>query len=87
MSRRKGPVGPGYLPKGGAAAGTAHNRGRQVERDQMQTGAAEGRRMATVGGDPAAAEIERLPVPWWVFTLAPLGVVAGAVGVILTGAR
>lgn len=85
MSRRKGPVGPGYLPKGGAAAGTAHNRARQVERDQLQADA-DRRRMATAGVEPAA-EIERLPVPWWVFTLAPLGVVAGAVGVILSGAR
>ena len=84
-SRRKGPVGPGYLPKGGAAAGTAHNRARQVERDQLQADT-DRRRMATIGVEPAA-EIERLPVPWWVFTLAPLGVVAGAVGVILSGAR
>lgn len=85
MSRRKGPVGPGYLPKGGAAAGTAHNRARQVERDQLQADA-DRRRTATGGVEPAA-EIERLPVPWWVFTLAPLGVVAGAVGVILSGVR
>lgn len=85
MSRRRGPVGPGYLPKGGKAAGTAHNRARQVERDQLQADA-DRRRMATAGVEPAA-EIERLSVPWWVFTLAPLGVVAGAVGVILSGAR
>lgn len=85
MSRRRGPVGPGYLPKGGKAAGMAHNRARQVERDQLQADA-DRRRMATAGVEPAA-EIERLPVPWWVFTLAPLGVVAGAVGVILSGAR
>ncbi len=55
--------------------------------DMVSKARANARQLGTTNVDFRLGEIERLPVPWWVFTLAPLGVVAGAVGVILSGAR
>lgn len=50
MSARRGPIGPGYLPKGGARAGKAHN-------DSIGVGSQHRRPAASVSSGAAAVSV------------------------------